>query len=279
MGRGLSFPVRPDYSTGKLRMSNGFYGEVSVALAYISEKWTLRGDVEETTNHIAESIYNILFTREAEHESIPWYGSRISYSIFEPNTAEFKLLFSAYLRWASERWEKRARFPEKGSIAWLDTGVLTDKGELPVHASLEFITQQTPKNLVLPFVTIRQARLQEYPSSVVDNNGHDLASRHYNKPSYSDGNYRYLRVTKNIDIPPASDDSFYTVKPGDTWMLIAYSERTEIRYWYYIYLCYIQDRAKKGATRDILNPDREPEAGEVLRIPSKQRLLLISSRR
>jgi hypothetical protein len=69
------------------------------------------------------------------------------------------------------------------------------------------------------------------------------------------------------------------IKPADTWMLITYALLGEVRYWFYPYLCYIQDSAKAGGTRDILNPDNLPEPGTLLRIPSKERILLINSRR
>jgi phage baseplate assembly protein W len=279
LGKGVSFPFRLDKNTGGIQVSEGYYDSVSVAVAYIRESWTIRDHtIEETTNHVAEAIYNILFTSLLEHETLPWYGSKVQNAIFEPNTAEFRLLFTAFLTWSTDRWEKRARYPE-GGVQWYSTGIATDRGELPLVASVEYIAEQTPKNLVSPFVTIRQVRTQEYPASVVDTNGHDLISRYYKQvASYSNGN-KYLRLRRNIELPPSPTDTFYRVRPLDTWMLLSYENLDDVRYWFYPYLCYIQDQSKLGGTRDILNPNIEPTPGTLLRIPSKERILLINSRR
>jgi phage baseplate assembly protein W len=280
LGKGASFPWRLNKNTGGIQVSEGYYDSVSVAVSYFSEKWNMQypGVLEETTNHVAESIYHILFTDLRSFEEIPWFGSKIRFCIFEPSSAEFKLIFQAYMSFSSSRWEKRAKIPETG-IQWYNTGVATDRGELPLVASVEYITQQHPKNLVLPFVSNRQARTQEYPASVIDNNGHDLISRYYRQATYHNGTDAYIRLRRNVNLPPAPDDTFYQVKPGDTWMLIAYDRLDEVRYWFYPYLCYIQDNAKIGGTRDILNPTTEPEPGILLRIPSKERILLLNSRR
>jgi hypothetical protein len=280
LGKGLTFPIHINRNTGGLQVSEGFYDSVSVAVAYIQEKWNLQhtGNLEETTNHVAESIYNILLTREKEWTHLPWYGSRTALALFEPNSAEFRLLFSTYLKFSTERWNKRAKYPENG-VQWYNTGVATDRGELPLVASIEYETQQHPKNLVLPFVTVRQVRIQEYPASVVDDNGHDLISRYYRRSAYYQEDFKYIRLLRNIDMYPAPDDIFYMIKPADTWMLITYALLGEVRYWFYPYLCYIQDSAKSGGTRDILNPDNLPEPGTLLRVPSKERILLINSRR
>ena len=280
LGVGISFPIRINRNTGGLQVSEGFYDSVSVAVSYIQEKWNLQhtGEPEETTNHVAESVYNILLTREKEWTHIPWYGSRTALALFEPNSAEFRLLFSTYLKFSTERWDKRVRYPDNG-VQWYNTGVATDRGELPLVASIEYQTQQHPKNLVLPFVTVRQVRVQEYPASVIDTSGHDLISRYYRRSVHYQNDFKYIRLLKNIGIPPAPDDIFYMIKPADTWMLISYDLLGEVRYWFYPYLCYIQDKAKEGGTRDILNPDGLPEPGTLLRIPSRERILLINSRR
>jgi phage baseplate assembly protein W len=278
LGKGISWPFRLNRNTNGISTSEGFYDSVSVAVAYIQERWTIRGDVEDTTNHVAESIYNILLTHEKEWSNLPWYGSRTALAIFEPNTVEFQLLFSSYLKFSTERWDKRAKYPENG-VQWYPTGLQTDRGELPVVASIEYATQQHPKNLVTPFVTVRQVRVQEYPASVIDDNGHDLISRYYKRTAYYNNDLKYLRILRNINIPPAPDDIFYMIKPADTWMLISYALLGEVRYWFYPYLCYIQDKAIEGGTRDILNPNNFPETGTLLRVPSKERILLINTRR
>ena len=280
LGRGLAFPVRLDRNTGGFQVSDGYYDSVSVAVAYLRESWTIRQSSEDTTNLVAEAIYNILFTGLRSFEVIPWYGSKIENSIFECNTNEFRLVFTAFLKHSTERWNKRAVYPENG-VQWYPTGVQTDKGELPLVASIEYLTQQHPKNLVTPFVEVRQVRTQEYPASIIDVNGHDLLSRYYKQYTYATtDNFSYIRLRRNIDLPPAPDDTFHKVKPTDTWMYIAYDELGEVRYWFYPYLCYIQDKASSGqGTRDILNPTINPEPGTLVRVPSKERILLINTRR
>jgi len=280
LGRGLSFVPHLDRSTGGFKVSVGQFEPVSVAASFLLEKWTIRREDEESSNHIAEAIYHILFTNAREHETLPDFFSKIQESLFQPSSREFKLLFTAYLMHSVALWEHRAKYPENG-IQWYDTGVGIDRGEMPLVAQIEFITQQHPRNMVAPFVTVRQARTEYYPASVIDDNGHDLISRYYKQVAYmtADLNYNYIRLRKNIDIPEAPDDSFYKVKVTDTWMLIAHRELYDVRYWFYPYLCFIQDRAKRGATRDILNPSIEPPIGDTIRLPSRERILLINSRR
>lgn len=280
LGIGISFPFRLNRNTGDIRVTSGQYEPVSVAAAWASEKWNMQyaGILEDTANHVAESIYHILFTNRFEHESLPEFFSKIQYSLFEPNSAEFKLLFTSYLKHAVEKFEKRAKYPENG-VQWYSDGVATDRGELPLVAQIEFITQQHPRNMVAPFVTVRQARTEYYPASVIDDNGHDLVSRYYKRSAYYNEGFKYLRIFRNIDIPPAQDDSYYKVRPLDTWMLIAHVNLYDVRYWFYPYLCYIQDKALEGGTRDILNPNTEPTPGDIIRLPSRERILLINSRR
>ena len=209
---------------------------------------------------------------------MPELHSRVNYALFEPNSMEFKLMFTAYLQHAVEKWEHRAKYPVDG-VQWYQDGVATDKGEVPLVAQIEFITQQHPRNMVAPFVTVRQARTEYYFANVIDNNGHDLVSRYYRRTAYQQGSFRYIRLIRNINIPPAPDDSFYMVRPLDTWMLIAHVNLYDVRYWFYPYLCYIQDKAITGGTRDILNPNIEPTPGDIIRLPSRERILLINSRR
>lgn len=281
LGHGIGFPFRLDRRSGGVQTTTGSFDSVSVALQYIaSESWTIREPiVQDVANHVAEAIYNILFTSQLEHETLPEYGSRIFYALFEPNTTEFRLVFETYLKYSTFRWEKRARYPEEGGVEWFASGLATDRGELPLQAKVEFITQQTPKNLVAPFVTTRQARTQEYPAAKIDANGHDNLSRYYNKASYLYQDYQYLRLFQLPDIPEAPDDTFYYVKPKDTWMLIAYFTLGDIRNWDYPYRCYLRDQALQGATRDIMSPTTEPEPGTLLRIPSRERVALINSRK
>ena len=223
LGKGIAFPFRLNRNTGGVQVTEGQYDPVSVAAAWITDKWQIRTIAEDTANHVAESIYHILFTNRFQHETLPEFYSRINYALFEPNSAEFKLIFTSYLKHAVEKFEHRAKYPDNG-VQWYEDGVATDRGELPLVAQIEFITQQHPRNMVAPFVTVRQARTEYYPASVIDNNGHDLVSRYYRQTAYmtTDHVNSYLRLKKNITIPLAQDDSYYMVKPLDTWMLIAH---------------------------------------------------------
>lgn len=282
LGHGIGFPFRLNRRSGGVQTTTGSFDSVSVALQYIaSESWTIREPiVQDVANHVAEAVYNILFTSQLEHETLPEYGSRIFYALFEPNTVEFRLVFETYLKHSTYRWEKRARFPDtKEAVQWFATGTATDRGELPLSARVEFITQQTPKNLVAPFVDVRQARLQEYPAPKIDYNGHDNFSRYYNKTSYLYNGLQYTRLFMHPDIPEAPDDTFYQVKPKDTWMLISYFTLDDIRSWEYIFRCYLRDKATEGLTRDIMNPNIEPEPGTILRIPSRERVAILNSRK
>ena len=57
LGKGLSFPFRLNRNTGDIQVTEGQYDPVSVAAAWITEKWQIRQPVEDTANHVAESIY------------------------------------------------------------------------------------------------------------------------------------------------------------------------------------------------------------------------------
>ena len=281
LGRGIAFPPRLNHRTGGFLVSEGNYNSASVAVQYLAERFTIDKPIHEIVNHISESIYHILFTSLLQHETLPPFGSKVMNVLFEPSTEEFRLLFSSYLRFSTWRWEKRARYPEKGGLTWIVDGLMTDRGEAPLKAQVEFLTVQRPDNLVQPFITERQARLQEYPSSVIDTNLHDLPSRYYGQTTtYGANDFSYIRLRNNpIRIDPASDDSFYEVKPLDTWYLISWYAYSDVRYWYYPFLAYMQDRVGDGATRDMMNPDVEPIPGDVIRMPSPQHLLLLQSRR
>ena len=283
LGRGLAWPVRLDPRTGGMQITEGTFNDVSVALSYVKEQWSIRNTsgFKETSNHIAEAIYNILLTNPDEHECLPWYFSKMQVAIFEPNTVEFELLYSTYLSFSTKRWEYRAQIPQN-AIQWGAFGLVTDQGVSQLTASVQFITQQAPKNLVLPFVTIRQVRTQEYLANIIDTNGYDLPSRYYNRTAYHtpDNAYSFLRLNKQqILISPAPDDGSYLVKPTDTWMLIAWALYGEIRYWYYLFLAYLQDNEGETATRDMMFPDNKPPAGNYIRYPSISRILILQSRR
>lgn len=276
LGKGLAFPFRINSATGQTTTTYGFYDSISVALQYLQERWTIRDNLEAfDSNHIAECIHHILFTIQTEHDTLPEFGSRIVNILFEPNSAEFRLLCESYLKHSTERWEKRAKYPEDTGVEWLVSAHATDMGQLPIVAKIEFLTMQHPKNLVAPFVDVRQARLQEYPSGQVDDSRHDLVSRYYGNTAIIDGDYRYLRPRVMPQISFSNDDTYYLVRPNDTWLLISWFAYGDIRYWDIPYTAYIDDLADNWGARDYTTPLDDPPVGELLRMPSKDRVKLI----
>lgn len=280
LGRGLGFPFRVNFNTGQTVVTNGFYDSISVALEYLNERWTIRENLEPIdSNHIAECIHHILFTTPTEHDTLPEFGSKIITMLFEPNSQEFRLICESYLKHSTERWEKRAKFPEDEGVEWLVSSIATDRGQLPVVGKVEFLYAQHPKNLVFPFVDERYSRLQEYPSGLVDTNGHDLLSRYYNAEYVIESDYKYLRPSFPIDIPMAKDDTYYLVRPTDSWLLVAWYVYGDIRNWWLPFLCYVDDVADTGGPRDVISPLDDPPVGELLRLPSSTRAKLITARR
>jgi phage baseplate assembly protein W len=243
-----------------------------VALQYIAEKWTIRDSGDPFANHVAESIANILLTHPMENDTLPPFGSKMQEGVFEPNTTNFRLLYTFYLENSTEAWEKRAQIP-KGGVTWQNQPYLTDQGELPLNVTIQFITSQVAGNLVAPFVTPLQARSQLYPPIQLDSNNHDYYSRYFNQLSFSDGGNNVLRVTIPKVIPPAPDDQFYRTKYRDSWLLISWRLYGDIRFWNVIAQTWVQDSAASGGTRDCLNITDPPVMGTVLRAPSKTRLL------
>ncbi len=280
-GSGVGFPFRLSPSTGGVMVTTGNTDAISVALQYLQDNWTIREDAAPSTNHIAEAIGHILLTRPTEHDTLPEFGSRLFLILFEPDTNEFRQLAEAYFKFATVRWEKRARIPDTTSqftsssgVRWKIDGRNVDMGILPVYTYIEFITQQALGNLVLPFVTDRQARLQEYPSSVVDSNGHDYMSRYKGATrSYRDGS-DYIRLRRYTPLPFSSGDTFHTVMRGDTWLLLSWRFYNDIRYWHILARCYVNDAANAGLDRSYLNTLADPPIGTLLRVPSRTRILL-----
>lgn len=243
-------------------------------MQYVQEKWSIRENVSGLpANHIGESIAHILLTSPREHDTLPAFGSKMSSGIFEPNTTEFELAYQFYLKFSTTRWEKRAIVPDKGGVLWGKTPYLTDQGVLPLHVTINFITQQQQGNLVAPFVTPRQARAQEYPPIQYDSNGHDYYSRYFNRESYDVNGNTCLRFRAAKNIAPASDDQFYRVGLTDTWLLMSDTLYSDIRFESIIQNMWVQDAAAAGASRDILDTTDPPSYGTALRVPSKQRLL------
>ena len=272
-GRGAAFPFRLNGRTGGTQVTEGISDAVSVALQYISERWTIREDTGEKTNHIAEAIAHILLTIPTEHDTLPEFGSKLFMMLFEPNTLEFKLISEAYMRFAAARWEKRANVGESG-IQFGDNGPLTDEGILPMYAEIEFILNQVKGNLVSPFVSPRQARTQEYPSAQIDTGRHDLTSRYFGKTLAQRDGIWYNRLGNKKYYQKSDDDSYYRTATNDTWLLISWKHYSDIRYWPILAEIFVQDGAEADMPRDILDPCGDPPAGVMLRIPSQKRVLM-----
>lgn len=271
-GRGMAFPVRLDPARGGFQITEGILDENSVKLEYLAERWTVQRPIGVPANHIAESVANILLTSELEHDTLPWYGSKLRNAVFEPNSIEFQLQFSFYLMHSTERWEKRAIVPDKG-ILWKQAPYLTDQGILPLQVDIQFITEQLQGNLVAPFVTSRQARSQEYPSPLFDSNNHDYYSRYYESETTERGGIRGIRLSPPKRWKKAPDDKYHKVSHKQTWMLISYELYQDIRNWDILASIYISDNAENGASRSIMNPAYMPEYGTLLRYPSHSRIL------
>lgn len=111
-GQGIGFPFRLDPAGGGVVVSSGNDDNISVALQYINERWTIREDASEAVNHIAESIAHILLTRPMEHDTLPPFGSELFVMVFEPNDDFFRLEAEHHFKFSTIRWEKRARIPD-----------------------------------------------------------------------------------------------------------------------------------------------------------------------
>lgn len=277
-GRGIAFPFRIDEANGGVVVTDGNADYTSVALQYLTEKWTIREDTDERVNHIAESIAHILLTCPTEHDTLPEFGSDVFTLLFEPNTEEFHLVASHYFSYSTERWEKRARVPEDGGTTWYFEGQLADQGILPLVVRINFITEQVEGNLVSPLVTPREARVQEYPMPSPDASGHDNFSRYYGqRPLTRDGEV-FIRLRSPRYFAQRRDDIFYKVKPKDTWLLISWEVYGDIRLWHFIALAYAYDRAAEGLDRTYMDTTGDPPLGETIRLPSKARVFSLASR-
>jgi len=273
-GKGIAFPFRINPVTGGVQVTQGGMDSLSVMLEYLNESWTIREPLAPEHNHVAEAIAHILLTHLTEHDTLPNFGSRLFEILFSPNTPEFEQLAAFWMQHSTERWEKRARVPQDGT-AWQFTGRLADEGRAPVAAFIEFIAGQVEGNLVSPFVTSRQARVQEYPAREIDASGHEYGSRYYGIDQAMEGDILYTRFPRSRQFPPAVDDQYYQVAPDDTWNLISWRNYDDIRYWPIVAEMYEQDNLdEEDFDRDVLDVGNVPEAGTMVRIPSRSRLLM-----
>ena len=267
-GRGIGFPFRIDSQTGGVLITEGIENGESVLLQYMFDSFSLREDIDARTNHIAESIAHILLTMIGEHDTIPLFGSRVNSILFDPNHEMVAVQFEVWLQQCTARWEKRVVIPNDG-VEWAPIASEIDRGNLPVMITPSFLRSQDPKNLVQPFITNRQARTAEYPSSSFDAAGNDQQSRYFGGDIYERRGKSYLRINPKIDTKSRIDDIFYMAKPGDSWLTISWGLYRDIRYSHRLMEYFINDAAKQGLGRDAMNITGDPTPGTLLRAPSR----------
>lgn len=254
-------------------MNSGNNNAASIAVELLLDRASIRENTGAIENHVADSIGNIIFTSQMEHDTLPEFGSRTNNILFDPNHQSVAYEFEVWVEESTKRWEHRASIPMPDGIEWNPTGTGIDQGELPVKITAQFLANQQPQNLVAPFITERQARLAEYPSVRLDAGNHDLTSRYRGHTIYKDTE-RYIRPRRFKPTPPQSDDQFYETVYGDTWLLVAYKTFGDQRFWWVVSDYYIYDCATEGLARGAMNPNVDPPINELLRLPSKSRLLM-----
>lgn len=273
LGRGIGFPLRRDPITGGMQVTEGS-ADPTVGLEYVSEQFTIREDRGDLSNHIREALMHIIMTRQGEHDTLPEFGSRSLQMINLPNKVLTQQVFETYCEVATERWEKRVNIKAPDDFEWHPTPDGIDHNNLPVTVRPELIGSQVEQNLVAPFVTTRQARAQEYPLGQADENGHDWMSRYHGMQAYMDGDVQFIREPVPPPLPIRSDDRYYQVRHGDTWLLIAHRLWGDGRFWWVIFEMFVQDAAGRGESREAMDPCGDPDAGTLLRYPSESRLLM-----
>ena len=273
LGKGVAFPFRVNPNTGGVATTVGIYDGTSVGLEFLEDRVTIRESLDVIQNHIAESIANILLTRQTEDDTLPEFGSNIQYLIFENNTPQFKIIARTWFENAARRWEKRASV-EKGGVVWKDTWEDIKGNILPLQLLLSFILQQKEGNLVSPFVTPRQAIESEYTPGSRDSTGNDSFSRYYpsQKVATSRGKYTYFK--KNRLPKFFKDDEFYKVEEGDTWRLISYKRYGDTRYWWPVAKSSIEHGISNGRGRNCIDTTQSPKPGDILRLPSRERMIM-----
>lgn len=279
LGKGISFPLRVNPSTGGLLVSEGNTDELSVALQYLMDQWTVREEVRPKINHIAESVAHILLTKPGEYDTLPEFGSYLFKCLFEPNSYEFRFQAETFFKLSTKEWEKRAKIPESldqsyAGIQWAVTPQLIDEGRVPVWVRIQFINEQASGNMVAPYATPRDARTLKYRASKIDDNGHDNLSRYYGQKAYYWGGIKFIRFDLKPGLAPDNQDRFYPVCPRDSWFSISYKLFGEIRYAYILAKNYVIDAAKAGLSRKYLDVTGDPEPGTIVRYPSRTKLLM-----
>lgn len=273
-GRGVAFPVRLDPATGGFLITEGNRDHTSVGMAYMADRWTIQETVEHDENHVAEAIAHILLTRQYEHDTLPEFGSRIQNILFEPNTMETTIEFETWAEQSTKRWEYRVSLTPPQDFVWRAQSLEIDEGILKVRLTPQFIQQNVISNLVAPMVSPVQARLAEYGSAFLDENNHDWCSRYLKYEGYEYNSRVQIRPRIPSPVKKARDDIFYTVKNMDTWLLISWELYQDIRFWWVVVDSYIEDKGLLGETRSNMDCVGDPVAGEVIRVPSRRRLLM-----
>jgi phage baseplate assembly protein W len=273
-GRGLAFPFRINPVTGGAQITEGSDDTDSIGIEFVRDQYSIREKMPDRSNHIGEAIEHILLTRPMEHDTLPEFGSRLFTLLNKPNHPQTAMEFEVWAEESIKRWEKRAKLPRNGGTVWTPTGQGIDEGELPVTLHPQVVTNQVPANLVSPFVTTRQARLQEYPSTEMDPAGHDWTSRFRDSTVYERNGEQFIRPRRALPLAERNDDQFYKVKYGDTWLLISFEVYGDIRFHWIVSDLAAQDAAARGESRDRMDNTGDPEPGALLRLPSRTRLLM-----
>lgn len=76
------------------------------------------------TQHIKESIHQILTTRIGERVQEPEFGSNIDYFLFSPGDTAAKNLIAYEVVQALRRWEKRINIEQSDVEVYLDGGMV-----------------------------------------------------------------------------------------------------------------------------------------------------------
>lgn len=275
LGRGVAWPIRINPATGGIQLSEGNFDDVAVATMFMPDQGTLSSNTHVGKNKLREAMAHILTTEIGEYDFLPWFGSRPSAIIHDPNNQYARMEYETWAELAVARWEKRVRMKAPDNFQWKDGGDdAADMGIATCSINPEIIPTQVPGNLVAPFVNARDCRNQEFPLGEVDSEGHDWASRYHGQTSYQIGTERYLRARKVLPLDHQPDDQYYTVRRGDTWLMISYRLYDDVRFWWAVADCYTNDAADAGMNRrTTLKITEELEPGTLLRAPSKARIL------
>jgi len=274
LGKGVSFPFRVNRVTGDIQTSEGNTDDMSVALRYMGDSWTIREPLDVESNLVADAVFNILFTAKREHDTLPEYGSNIHHLLFEPITPQVFHQAAYYFAESTKRWEKRVSIDEDTGVLWKQTPEMADMGETGLLLKPEFIAGQKEGNLVYPFVNDETARTAEYTKGTTPStNIYDSVSRYVLSETYfEDDGVQHTRTVYPQFFQPDATDIFHRVTPTDTWLLIAFDYYGDVRLWWAVVGAYVWDVAEKYNTRDYLDLSIDLPVGEILRLPALSRV-------